>query len=337
MSSTPQDSGAPAPVRPAPLHRRLPTASLVRRAGRLTAVLILVTLLATALVDLIPGSPAAAILGPTATPEQIAALDAEHGFDRPFLARYLDWVGSALSGDLGQSVQNGQPVLTNIVQRLPVTLELTVLALLFSLLTAIPLAVYSGSKAGGRFDRIVTGAASALMSVPVFVAAVVLIYLLAVSARWLPVSGWSPLTDGVAQNLRFALLPSLALAVGELPAFVRLLRSDVAATFTEDFVRTATARGLAPRYILFRHVLRPSSFSLVTMAGVAFGRLLAGSVIVESLFALPGLGGLAIQSIPAKDIPTIQGLVVVVAVAYVAVNALVDAGYALLDPRIRTR
>lgn len=309
----------------------------MRRLSRLLAVLVLVTLAATALVDLIPGSPAAAILGPTATDEQIAALDAEYGFDRPFLTRYLDWLGSALTGDLGHSIQSGQPVLDTILARLPVTLELTLLALAISLLVAVPLAVYSGYRAGGRFDRFVSATSSALLAVPVFVAAVVLIYLLAVNLRWFPVSGWSPLSAGLAENLRHALLPAIALAVGELPAFLRLLRGDVATTMREDFVRTATARGLPPRYVLFRHVLRPSSLSLVTVAGVTLGRLLAGSIVVESLFALPGLGGLAIQSVPAKDIPTVQGLVVLVAAGYVLVNAAVDTCYAVLDPRIRTR
>ncbi|MGB3438182.1 MAG: ABC transporter permease [Actinophytocola sp.] len=318
-------------------RRSRPGVPLVRGLLRLLAVLLLVTLAATALVDLIPGSPAAAILGPTATPDQVAALDAEYGFDRPFPTRYLDWLGSALTGDLGNSIQSRQPVLDTILARLPVTLEITLLALAISLLIAVPLAVYSGYRAGGRFDRFVSATSSALLAVPVFVAAVVLIYLLAVELRWFPVSGWSPLSEGLTDNLRHALLPAIALAVGELPAFLRLLRGDVATTMREDFVRTATARGLPPRYILFRHVLRPSSLSLVTVAGVALGRLLAGSIVVESLFALPGLGGLAIQSVPAKDIPTVQGLVVLVAVGYVLVNAAVDACYAVLDPRIRAR
>jgi peptide/nickel transport system permease protein len=318
-----------------PPRPRLPTA--VRRTVHLVAVCVLVTLLASSLVDLIPGSPGAAILGPNATPEQLAALDAEYGFDRPFLTRYLEWLGHAFSGDLGSSIQNGQPVLDTILRRFPVTLELTLLALVISLLVAVPLAVASASRAGGVLDRVTTTLASALMAVPVFVAAVVLIYLLAVRSRAFPVSGWSPLSAGLGTNLRFAALPALALAVGELPAFLRLLRADMVTNLREDFVLVATVRGLPRWYVLLRHVLRPSSFSLLTMVGVAFGRLLAGSVVVESLFALPGLGSLAIQSIPAKDIPTIQGLVTLVALAYVLVNMAVDAGYLLLDPRLRSR
>lgn len=323
--------------RPAKARRPVPVRRIAGRGAHLAAVLILVTLAATALVDLVPGSPAAAMLGPAATPEQVAALDAEYGFDRPFLTRYTEWVGHALTGDLGRSVQSGQPVLDAITQRLPVTLELTVLALAVSLLIAVPLAVYAGARAGGPLDRVISAGASALMSVPVFVAAVVLVYLLAVRAAWFPVTGWAPLSAGLGENLRFAALPTLALAVGELPAFLRLLRGDVVATLREDFVRTATVRGLPRRYILFRHVLRPASFSLVTMVGVVFGRLLAGSIVVETLFALPGLGSLAVQSIPAKDIPMIQGLVVLVAVTYVVVNMIIDMAYSVLDPRARAR
>jgi peptide/nickel transport system permease protein len=308
-----------------------------RRAAHLVAVLLLVTLAAAALVDLIPGSPSAAILGPSATPAQIAELDAEYGFDRPFPVRYLDWAGVLVTGDLGKSVQSGLPVLSMIVERLPVTLEIALLAVGLSLLIAVPLGVYTGSRVGGPLDRLVTAGSSALMSIPVFVAGVVLIYLLALSTGWFPVSGWAPLGDGVAANLHYAFLPAVALAVGETPALLRLLRGDVVATLREDFVRTAATRGLPRRYILFRHVLRPSALPLVTMSAVVFGRLLAGSVVVESLFALPGLGGLALQSIPAKDIPVIQGLVALVAIAYVVVNMLVDLGYTALDPRMRTR
>lgn len=308
-----------------------------RRAVHLLAVLLLVTLAAAALADLMPGSPSAAILGPSATPEQLAAMDAEYGFDRPFPVRYGEWVTGLLTGDLGRSIQSGRPVLEMVVERLPVTLEIALLAVGISLLVAVPLGVLTGARVGGALDRVVTAASSALMSIPVFVAGVVLIYLLALTTGWFPVSGWAPLSQGLAANLHHAFLPAVALAVGETPTLLRLLRGDVATTLREDFVRTAATRGLPRRYILFRHVLRPSALPLVTMAAVVFGRLLAGSVVVESLFALPGLGGLALQSIPAKDIPVIQGLVVLVAISYVVVNMLVDLTYTVLDPRTRAR
>ncbi|MEV1128702.1 ABC transporter permease [Agromyces sp. NPDC049794] len=314
---------------------RIRSRSLGGRLLHLGAVLLLVTLVGTALTDLMPGSPASIILGPTATDEAIASLNAEYGYDRPLPERYLQWLGSALTGDLGVSIQSNQPVVEVLLQRLPVTLELTVLALILSLAIAIPAAVFAASRENSVFDRVFSGVASGFMSVPVFVVGVLLVYVLAVATRWFPVAGWAPLTSGVGANLHYVFVPVLALALGEFPAFYRLLRSDVISTLREDFVQTATVRGLPRSYILRRHVLRPSSFSLITVAAVAFGRLVAGSVVVESLFALPGLGSLALQSIPAKDIPMIQGIVVLVAVTYVLVNAIVDAAYAVLDPRMR--
>lgn len=314
---------------------RIRSRSLAGRAAHLVAVLLLVTLAGTALSDLMPGTPASIILGPTATDEAIAALNAQYGFDQPLIVRYLHWLGNAITGDLGTSIQSNQPVTEVLLQRLPVTLELTVLALLLSLAIAIPAAAYAASRENSAFDRVMSGIASGFMSVPVFVVGVMLVYVLAVATGWFPVAGWAPLSAGLSANLHYAFVPVLALALGEFPAFYRLLRSDVISTLREDFVQTATVRGLPRSYILRRHVLRPSSFSLITVAAVAFGRLLAGSVVVESMFALPGLGSLALQSIPAKDIPMIQGIVVLVAVTYVLINAAVDAGYTLLDPRTR--
>jgi peptide/nickel transport system permease protein len=305
------------------------------RALHLLVVLFLVTLLASALVDLLPGSPAAAILGPTATPDQIASFDREYGFDRPLLSRYADWMGGALRGDLGDSLATGRPVLETILQRLPVTLEIAVLAILLAVLVAVPLGVYTAARAGGRLDRAVTGVSSFFMSIPNFIAGLVLVYLLAITFRAFPVTGWASLSGGFGTNLSYAFLPALALALAEIPAYQRVLRGDMISTLRTDYVRIAEAKGLPRSYVLFRHALRPSLFSLFTMAGVSFGRLLGGSIVIETIFALPGLGNLAVQSIPAKDVPVIQGLVAVVAAGYVLINMATDACYALIDPRMR--
>lgn len=304
---------------------------------RLAPVLFLITLFTTAMVDLMPGSPALAMLGDQATPEQIARLNEQLGLDQPFLVRYRDWLVAALGGDLGTSLRMGLPVTTAIAERFPVTLEIALLSVVMALLIAVPLALVAGARAGGGLDRIATALSSALLSLPGFAAAVLLIYLLAVKARLFPVGGWVPFTDDPIGNLRFAFLPALSLALMEAAVYFRLLRSDVISTLQEKFVLSARARGLPPGYVLFRHVLRPSLFSLTTVAGLSLGRLLGGAVIVESLFALPGLGFLVIQSVPFQDIPTIQGIVVVVAVIYVLINIVVDVGYAVIDPRIRTR
>jgi peptide/nickel transport system permease protein len=304
---------------------------------RLVPVLFLITLFTTAMVDLMPGSPALAMLGDQATPEQIARLNEQLGLDQPFLVRYRDWLVAALGGDLGTSLRMGLPVTTAIAERFPVTLEIALLSVVMALLIAVPLALVAGARAGGGLDRIATALSSALLSLPGFAAAVLLIYLLAVKARLFPVGGWVPFTEDPIGNLRFAFLPALSLAWVEAAVYFRLLRSDVISTLQEKFVLSARARGLPPGYVLFRHVLRPSLFSLTTVAGLSMGRLLGGAVIVESLFALPGLGFLVIQSVPFQDIPTIQGIVVVVAVIYVLINIVVDVGYAVIDPRIRTR
>jgi peptide/nickel transport system permease protein len=304
---------------------------------RLVPVLFLITLFTTAMVDLMPGSPALAMLGDQATPEQIARLNEQLGLDQPFLVRYRDWVVAALGGDLGTSLRMGLPVTTAIAERFPVTLEIALLSIVMALLIAVPLALVAGARAGGGLDRIATAFSSALLSLPGFAAAVLLIYLLAVKARLFPVGGWVPFTEDPIGNLRFAFLPALSLALMEAAVYFRLLRSDVISTLQEKFVLSARARGLPPGYVLFRHVLRPSLFSLTTVAGLSLGRLLGGAVIVESLFALPGLGFLVIQSVPFQDIPTIQGIVVVVAVIYVLINIVVDVGYSVIDPRIRTR
>jgi peptide/nickel transport system permease protein len=300
-------------------------------------VLFLITLFTTAMVDLMPGSPALAMLGDQATPEQIARLNEQLGLDQPFLVRYRDWVVAALGGDLGTSLRMGLPVTTAIAERFPVTLEIALLSVVMALLIAVPLALVAGARAGGGLDRVATALSSAFLSLPGFAAAVLLIYLLAVKARLFPVGGWVPFTEDPIANLRFAFLPALSLALMEAAVYFRLLRSDVISTLQEKFVLSARARGLPPGYVLFRHVLRPSLFSLTTVAGLSLGRLLGGAVIVESLFALPGLGFLVIQSVPFQDIPTIQGIVVVVAVIYVLVNIVVDVGYSVIDPRIRTR
>lgn len=304
---------------------------------RLVPVLFLITLFTTAMVDLMPGSPALAMLGDQATPEQIARLNEQLGLDQPFLVRYGGWLAAALGGDLGTSLRMGLPVTTAIAERFPVTLEIALLSVVMALVIAVPLALVAGARAGGGLDRVATALSSALLSLPGFAAAVLLIYLLAVKARLFPVGGWVPFTEDPIGNLRFAFLPALSLALMEAAVYFRLLRSDVISTLQEKFVLSARARGLPPGYVLFRHVLRPSLFSLTTVAGLSMGRLLGGAVIVESLFALPGLGFLVIQSVPFQDIPTIQGIVVVVAVIYVLINIMVDVGYAVIDPRIRTR
>lgn len=310
---------------------------VVRKIARVVPVLLIVTMATTALIDLMPGNPAATILGPTATDEQIDILNERYGFQDNFFVRYFGWMGGLLSGDFGNSLLTGRPVLGDIMQRLPVTVEIAVLAIFMALIITIPLAIYGAANAGGRLDRFLTGLASSLMSIPAFVGAVILTVLLAINLPIFPVTGWVPLVEDPIANLRHAFLPAFTLALVEVGFFYRLLRGDLATTLQEDFILSARTRGLSKSYVMFRHALRPSLFSLITMSGLALGRLLGGSVIIEFFFALPGLGNMAVVSISAKDIPAIQGIVVFIAAIYVVVNTLVDLTYSIVDPRVKVQ
>lgn len=308
---------------------------VAKRVGRSLLVVLLVTIAVVALLSLAPGSVAAVILGENATPEAVAALNAKLGLDQPLWQRYLDWLGGALQGDLGNSLVTSQPVTTAIAERLPVTLQLAVMALVFALLVSILLAVTSASRPGSALDRGLNALSSMFLSVPAFIAGPVFIYFFALQLGWFPVIGWSRISEGIGANLRSAVLPALAIALTEIAAFHRLLRTDLISTLREDFVGAARAKGMSPAYVMFRHALRPSSFSLITLAGINLGRLIGGTVIVESLFSLPGLGQLLATSIIGRDVVMVQGVVVFIAVVYVGVNTAVDLSYRFIDPRVR--
>lgn len=309
--------------------------TVARRIGRSLIVVLLVTMAAVALLSLAPGSVAQIILGENATPEAVAALNAKLGLDQSLWSQYLSWLGSAVQGDLGTSPLTGQPVSTAIVERLPVTLQLAVMALAIALVVAIALAVVSAAREGTTLDRGINALSSAFLAVPAFIAGPVLIYLFALQLGWFPVSGWSRIGDGLADNLRSAIMPAVAIALIEIAAFHRLLRADLIGTLREDFVGAAKAKGMSASYVMFRHALRPSSFSLITLAGLSLGRLIGGTVIVETLFSLPGLGQLLVSSIISRDVIMVQGIVAFIAVVYVVVNTAVDLSYRYLDPRIR--
>ncbi|WP_280401544.1 ABC transporter permease [Nocardia carnea] len=309
--------------------------SLVRRLGRGLLVVLLVTLAVVVLLSFAPGSVAQAILGDAATPEAVAALDAKLGLDQPLWAQYLNWIGNAAQGDLGTSPLTGQSVTTAIMERLPVTFQLAAMALAIALVSAVFLAVLSALRPGGPVDRGTAALSSVFLSVPAFVAGPVLIYFFAVELGWLPVTGWNRLEDGIGPNLQSALLPAIAMALMEIAAFHRLLRTDLITTLREDFIGAARAKGMNEWYVMFRHALRPSSFSLITLAGINLGRLIGGTVIVETLFSLPGLGQLLASSIVSRDLIMVQGIVAFMAVVYVVVNTLVDSSYELIDPRVR--
>jgi peptide/nickel transport system permease protein len=308
---------------------------VVRRLLYLVPVLIAVSLLTFLIASLLPGDLAYVILGDQATPEKVAALRHDMGLDQPIWWRYLSWLGNVLQGDFGRSFRTGQTVLQAVAERLPVSIELMLLAQLGALAIGIPLAIACAVRSGSAFDRFMTGSAFSMLSVPAFLSAILLIYLFAVELRWLPATGYVPFNEDPVGNLRCFLLPALTLALGEWPVLMRVLRSDMIATLQEDYIAMARAKGLKPSRILLVHALKPSSLTLVTVTGINIGRLIGGTVIVESIFALPGIGRLLLGAIFTRDLIILQGVVLFVAIGYVLMNFIVDMLYAVLDPRIR--
>jgi peptide/nickel transport system permease protein len=298
-------------------------------------VLLLVTLMTTLIISLTPGDPARLIVGDEAPESQVKLVQHQLGLDEPVYERYTDWLSNLLSGNFGKSIITQQSVSEAISERYPVTLEIAFLGLIMALAIAIPSGVYSAYRRGRIFDKTANVTGAVLIASPAFMSGLFLAYFFAVKWRLFPVSGWVPLEDGLADNLEHAFLPAFTLALGLVAIFQRLVRSDMQGILQEEYIAAANARGLSARYILFRHALKPASFSLLTLAGVSLAFLLGGAVIVEQLFALPGLGSLLLQAIQTKDFAMVQGVVLFIASVYVILNALVDTLYAFLDPRVR--
>ena len=308
---------------------------VARRLLYLFLVLLAVSLLTFVIASLLPGDLAYVILGDQATPEKVAGLRHDMGLDRPIWWRYLGWLGHILEGDFGRSFRTGQTVWQAVVERLPVSFELMMFAELAALAIGIPLAIACAVRSGSALDRLVTGTAFSMLSVPAYLSAVLLIYLFAVELRWLPATGYVPFSEDPLGNLRCFVLPALALALGEWPALMRVLRSDMISTLQEDYIAMARAKGLKPSRILLVHALKPSSLTLVTVTGINIGRLIGGAVIIEYIFALPGIGRLLVNSIYTRDLMIMQGVVLFVASGYVLINFVVDMLYVALDPRVR--
>jgi peptide/nickel transport system permease protein len=310
--------------------------SVVTKLARLLAVVLIVSFLTFSLTKLLPGDPLNVILGPQASNQEVrAAVEKDLGLDKPFFSQYVSYVGGAVQGDLGRSYTSKFETTTLLKQKLPATLELMFLAQLISLLISIPLAMYSAYRANSRADKAITTTAFGLISFPNYALAVALVWLFSLQLGWFPAIGYKSLSSGLFDNLKSIALPVSALVAGLTAVYTRLLRSDLIATLQEDFVLMARSKGLPTWHILLRHALRPSSFSLLTVFAINFGTLIGGSVIVEQFFVIPGVGSLAIESILKRDYLVVQGVVLLIATAFVLVNFLVDILYSTLDPRVR--
>jgi peptide/nickel transport system permease protein len=309
---------------------------VLRKLAELAAVLMIVSFGVFMLLSLVPGDPAVAVLGEGRTPAEYAEMREKMGLDQPLLGRYLDWLGGVLTGDFGRSlVPPESDVLERILRALPVSLELAVLGLGMALVVAVPLAMWSAYREGGRVDRLISAGMFAVLSVPSFLIGLVLIAVLVNGLGLFPRAEWVRLSDSVVGNLQHAFLPALTIALMEMAMFTRILRNDLVTTLHEDYILAARAKGMPPLRIMVSDALRPSSFSLVTILGLSIGRLVGSTLIVEYLFALPGMGKLVIDAANQGDFPMVQGAVLLIAVVYVATNTLIDTSYGWLDPRSR--
>ncbi len=308
---------------------------ILRRAVAFVATLFVVSLLVFTVVRILPGDPALLILGMEASPEAAAALRRAMGLDRPIVVQYLEWLGDALRGDLGRSIQYDVGVGRLILSRLAVTLPLTALAAAFMTLTAVPLGVYAATRQGRAGDYVAMLLSQLGIAIPSFWAGLLLILLFAVRLGWVQAGGFDGWGAGLWPGLRALLLPAFALGVVQAAILTRTTRAAVLEVLRGDHVRTARAKGLGEAAVTWKHVLRNALLTIVTIVGLQLGALLAGSIILENVFYLPGLGRLALGAISARDLPVVQGVVLFVAVTVVTLNFVVDVLYSLLDPRIR--
>lgn len=310
--------------------------NVIRKLGQLGLVLFLVTLFTALLVSLLPGDPAEVII-PFGDESDRVALREELNLDDPLPLRYVAWLGDFVQGDLGNYYRQSitEPVADRVGNAAPVSLQLMLYAQLLALVIAIPLGVITAQRAGGAIDRIANTTAFGVLAIPNFVLALILSYVVGVELGWLPPQGYVRIGDDPGEHIRSMILPAVSLAAGQVAVYMRLLRTDMVATLQEDFILMAKAKGLSNRRVLWRHALRPSSLTLLTVAGLNVGTLVGGALITEIIFTLPGLGTLIFQAISERQYVAIQSLVALIAIGYVLVNVAVDLLYAALDPRIR--
>jgi peptide/nickel transport system permease protein len=308
---------------------------ILHRALATVPVLFLLSLIVFSLIHLIPGDPVQIMLGEENDPHALQALRRELGLDRPIVEQFLRWLWRLLQGDFGRSLRSHQPVLEAIGERLPVTIELTVLAMLISLSIALPAGVISALRRNSVLDVLSTMTALTGVSIPNFFLGILLIVTFAQELQWLPSSGYVSPQESLALNLKTMLLPAVTLGTGLAAIVMRMTRSSLLEVLRHDYVLTARAKGLAESGVVLRHALKNALLPVTTILGLQMGTLLEGAVLTETIFALPGLGRLVVDSIFARDFPIVQGVILFLALTRITCNFVVDITYALLDPRIR--
>jgi peptide/nickel transport system permease protein len=306
-----------------------------RRAFATIPIMGLVALFVFSLIYLAPGDPAAVMAGDQATPAEVERIRAVLGLDRPFLVRFGEWLWNTLHGDLGRSIFSDMPVSQMIGQRIGPTVALMTLTLIVSIGAAVPLGVLAAWRKGEAIDRLIMMFAVLGFSTPVFIVGYLLTYLFALQLDWLPVQGYTPLREGVLPFLQSLILPSIALGLVYIALIARITRATMLEVLSQEYIRTARAKGMGQPAILFLHALKNASLPIVTVIGIGVGLLIGGAVVTESVFAIPGIGRLTVDAILRRDYPVIQGVVLLFSFSYVIINLLVDLLYSLLDPRIR--
>ena len=308
---------------------------VVRRLAYSAVVLLGVAVVVFALVHLVPGDPVRIALGTRYTPEAYEALRSASGLDRPLFSQFFGFVGSALTGDLGVSFRNGDPVTVTLMERLPATLSLGLAGMVIALLIALPAGIYSALREGRASDALIRISSQFGVSVPDFWMAILLVALFSTTLGWLPTSGYRPLFDDPVGWLRHIVLPALTVGLVAGAIMTRYVRSAVLEVASMGYVRTARSKGLSPRVVTFRHTVRNALVPILTITGIQLATILSGVIVVEVVFAWPGLGRLVFNAVAARDYPLIQGAVLLIAALFLLINLIVDVLYAVVDPRIR--
>ena len=310
-------------------------AYVVRRILATIPVMAVVALFVFSLLYIAPGDPAAVIAGDQATPADVERIRQSLGLDRPFLVQFGEWVWNIVHANLGTSMFTGLPVTKLIAQRIEPTLSLMAVTLVFAISVAVPLGVVAAWRAGSLLDRAIMAFAVFGFSVPVFVVGYLLAYVFALELEWLPVQGYTPLSEGLWPWFQNLILPAFALGCVYIALIARITRAAMLEVLAQDYIRTARAKGIGQPGILFIHALKNASVPIVTVIGIGIALLIGGAVVTETVFAIPGIGRLTVDAILRRDYPVIQGIVLLFSFIYVLVNLLIDLLYTLLDPRIR--
>ncbi len=308
---------------------------LLRRLLSAIPVMAVVALFVFLLLRLTPGDPAAILAGDNATPEQLERIRVSLGLNQPLYTQFFTWVGSLLRGDLGTSLSSNQPVLKLIGQRIEPSIAVAIATIVLSVLVAVPLGVIAAWKRGTFIDRFVMGLSVVGFSVPVFVIGYVLIQIFAIDLRWFPVQGYRSIANGFGPFFERLILPTVSLSFVYVALIARMTRASMLDVLSEDYVRTARAKGVGEAGVLLRHGLRNAAVPVITVIGSGFALLISGVVVTESVFNLPGIGRLTVDAVLSRDYPVIQGLILLTSGVYLGVNLLIDVAYTLLDPRIR--